>query len=114
MDMVKQKIRTMKKLMMSLIALAILSTAASAKTTEKASPENVNAKTAQYRLPKTNTMVKVSEEVIEKKGQLTRCRFVLKMYSQDDLSYVGSIVSETYTNGSCGSFFAACRAYWGV
>jgi len=45
-----KKIETMKKLMMSLMAVALLSTVASAKTTEKAPKENVNVKTTTYRL----------------------------------------------------------------
>ncbi|WP_157625992.1 hypothetical protein [Sphingobacterium sp. B29] len=60
----------MKKLMMSLMAVALLSTVASAKTTEKAPKENVNVKTTTYRLPKTNTLAKVTEEVKESKGRV--------------------------------------------
>ncbi len=109
-----KKIRMMKKLMMSLVALAMLSTAASAKTMEKAPKENVNAKTTTYRLPKTNTLVKVTEEIKESQGKLTRCVFVLSFYDYDTAQLVGTHTSETYTNGGCGSFFKACRAFWGV
>ncbi|MEI2273203.1 hypothetical protein OHD16_13715 [Sphingobacterium sp. ML3W] len=104
----------MKKIMMSLVALVILSSAASAKTTENASHKNATVKTSTYRLPKTNTIAKVTEEATEMKNGLTRCRFVLTLLSYDDLSVVGTIVSETYTNGSCGDFFRACRANAGV
>ncbi|MDF2515893.1 MAG: hypothetical protein K0R59_1189 [Sphingobacterium sp.] len=104
----------MKKLMMSLVALAVLSTAASAKTTENASHKNATAKTTTYRLPKTNTTVKVTEEVTEMQGGLKRCVFVLTFLSSDDLHVVGTHTSETYTNGSCGEFFRACRQWWGV
>ncbi len=104
----------MKKLMMSLLALAMLSTAASAKTMEKAPKENVNAKTVTYRLPKTNTLVKVTEKIIESEGKLTRCVFVLTFLSSDDLHVVGTHTSETYTNGGCGDFFRACRQFWHV
>jgi ABC-type glycerol-3-phosphate transport system substrate-binding protein len=108
----------MKKLMMSLMAVALLSTAASAKTTvkttEKAPKENVNVKTTTYRIPKTNTLVKVTEEIKESKGQLTHCVFVLSFYDYDTAQLVGTHTSDTYTSGGCGSFFRACRAYWGV
>ncbi|WP_312461300.1 hypothetical protein [Sphingobacterium siyangense] len=109
-----KKIETMKKLMMSLMAVALLSTVASAKTTEKAPKENVNVKTTTYRLPKTNTLVKVTEEVKESKGQLTHCVFVLSFYDYDTAQLVGTHTSDTYTSGGCGSFFKACRAFWGV
>lgn len=104
----------MKKLMMSLVALAVLSTAASAKTMENASHKNAAAKTSTYRLPNTNTMVKVTEEVTEMQSGLTRCVFVLSFYDYDTAQLVGTHTSETYTNGGCGSFFKACRAFWGV
>jgi hypothetical protein len=104
----------MKRLMMSLVALAVLSSAASAKTMENASNKNATVKTSTYRLPKTNTTVKVTEEVTEMQNGLTRCVFVLSFYDYDTAQLVGTHTSETYTNGGCGSFFRACRAFWGV
>ena len=101
------KLKTMKKLMMSLVALVMLSSVASAKTGATAVKENASVKTTSKRL--SNNTLRVIEESTETDGKFVRCLFKVSIYSCD-----GELLgSHTYSSNesSCGEFFAAMHAW---
>jgi len=101
----------MKKLMMSLVAVAALTTTAFAGTEAKDTKENANAKTATNDLTKTNTEVKeikAAEVKKESKGMLTKCVYVLHVYNSSG-QVVNTYTSETYVENSCTGFFGTCK-----
>ncbi|MGB3062959.1 hypothetical protein [Sphingobacterium thalpophilum] len=97
----------MKKLMMSLVAVAALTTTAFAGTEAKDTKENANAKTATYDLAKTKAEVKVAEKK-ESKDMLTKCVYVLHVYNSNG-QVVNTYTSETYVENSCTGFFGTCK-----
>ena len=97
----------MKKLMMSLVAVAALTTTAFAGTEAKDTKENANAKTATYDLAKTKAEVKVAEKK-ESKAMLTKCVYVLHVYNSSG-QVVNTYTSETYVENSCTGFFGTCK-----
>ncbi|WP_426790623.1 hypothetical protein [Sphingobacterium sp. WOUb80] len=98
----------MKKLLMSLIAVAALSTAAFAGTSAKAHKENVNVKTTAYKPAKSNADAKTTEETKKNNSRLIRCVYVLNVYDSSG-QVVGTHTSETYVQNSCSGFFGSCK-----
>ena len=96
------KLKTMKKLMMSLVAVIMLSSVASAKTGVTVVNENASAKKTTQRL--ANNTVRVLEETMKGEGAFARCLFKVSIYSCDGVL----LGSHTYTSsGNCAEFFAA-------
>jgi len=93
----------MKKLIMSLLAVAMLTSVASAKTGATAAKENASVKTTTQRL--ANNTLRVIEESKETDGKFVRCNFKVKFYSCDG-AYLGSYTYSSYES-NCGNFFAA-------
>nr|WP_288810440.1 hypothetical protein [uncultured Sphingobacterium sp.] len=93
----------MKKLMMSLVAMAMLSSVASAKTGTTAVKENASVRTTTHRL--ANNAVKVIKETTEAEGAFLRCNFKVSIYSCDGVL----LDSYTFTSNAsnCSQFFAA-------
>ncbi|WP_312340598.1 hypothetical protein [Sphingobacterium sp.] len=97
----------MKKLMMSLIAVTALSTAAFA-SSAKAPKENVNVKTTAYKPAKSNADAKTTGETKKNNSRLIRCVYVLNVYDSSG-QVVGTHTSETYVQNSCSGFFGSCK-----
>jgi len=104
-------LKTMKKLVMSLVAVAALSTAAFAGTGAKAPKENANVKTATYKLAKNNAGVKVTEASKESKKMLTKCVYTLNVYNSSG-QVIDTFTSQTYVENSCSGFFSTCKAVY--
>lgn len=100
----------MKKLMMSLVAVAALTTTAFAGTDAKDTKENANAKTATYDLAKTKAEVKVAEKK-ESKAMLTKCVYTLNVYNSSG-QVIDTFTSQTYVENSCTGFFNTCRTVY--
>ncbi|WP_158655990.1 hypothetical protein [Sphingobacterium sp. HMA12] len=102
----------MKKLVMSMVAVAALSTAAFAGTTAKAPKENASVKTTSHRL--ANKTVRVTEETTEAAAGFVRCNFKVSIYSSDGV-LLGSAVYTDYASSAsgCASFFAAMHDWVG-
>lgn len=101
----------MKKLVMSLVAVAALSTAAFAGTGAKASKENANVKTTTEKLAKNNAKAKVTEASKESKSMLTKCVYTLNVYNGSG-QVIDTFTSQTYVENSCSGFFANCRTIY--
>ena len=101
----------MKKLVMSVIAVATLSTAAFASTDAKAPKENVNVKTTAYRAAKTNVDAKTTAKTKEDHSRLIRCVYVLNVYNSSG-EVVATHTSETYVENSCSGFFGNCKTMY--
>lgn len=93
----------MKRLIMSMLAVAMLTSVASAKTGATAVKENASVKTISQRL--SNNTLRVIEESKETDGKFVRCLFKVSIYSCDGVL----LGSHTYSSSgsSCGEFFAA-------
>ena len=98
----------MKKLVMSLVAVAALSTAAFAGTGAKAPKGNANVKTVNYKLAKNSAKVKVTEASKESKSMLTKCVYTLNVYNSSG-QVIDTFTSQTYVENSCSGFFGTCR-----
>ncbi|MGE8242511.1 hypothetical protein D3C87_562690 [compost metagenome] len=101
----------MKKLLMSLVAVAALSTAAFAGTDANAPKENANVKTTAYKLAKNNTPVKATEAAKESKSMLTKCVYTLNVYNSSG-QVIDTFTSQTYVENSCSGFFSTCKAVY--
>jgi len=101
----------MKKLVMSLVAVAALSTAAFAGTDAKAPKENANVKTTTEKLAKSNAEVKLTTEPNESKGTLTKCVYTLNVYNSSG-QVIDTFTSQTYVENSCSGFFSTCKAVY--
>jgi len=98
----------MKKLLMSLVAVTALSSAAFAGTGAKAPKENVDVKTTAYKLVKSNAEAKTTGEAKENNSRLIRCVYVLNVYDSSG-QVVSTHTSETYVQNSCSGFFGSCK-----
>ncbi|MGJ1239466.1 hypothetical protein ACLCDV_10505 [Sphingobacterium sp. Lzh-3] len=96
----------MKRLMMSLVAVVMLSSVASAKTAATTTNGNARVKTTSQRL--ANNTVRVTEETTETNPAFVRCNFKVSIYSCDGV-LLGSAVFTDYASSAsgCASFFAA-------
>ncbi|MNK12965.1 hypothetical protein D3C87_310440 [compost metagenome] len=96
----------MKRLMMSLIAVVMLSSVASAKTATTMAKVNTALKTTSQRL--VNNRVGITEETTETNAAFVRCNFKVSIYSSDGV-LLGSAVYTDYASsaGGCAGFFAA-------
>ncbi|QQT31875.1 hypothetical protein I6I99_04730 [Sphingobacterium multivorum] len=98
----------MKKLLMSLVALAALSSAAFAGTGAKAAKENAEVKTTTNIPTKAIAEVKATEEAKATNARLIRCVYVLNVYNTSG-EVVATHTSETYVQNSCSGFFGSCK-----
>ncbi|WP_343321519.1 hypothetical protein [Sphingobacterium multivorum] len=98
----------MKKLLMSLLAVAALSTAAFAGTGAKAAKENVDVKTTANIPTKTIAEAKATGETKATNAKLIRCVYVLNVYNSSG-EVVATHTSETYVQNSCSGFFGSCK-----
>ncbi|MGE8427081.1 MAG: hypothetical protein ACN6O7_04370 [Sphingobacterium sp.] len=96
----------MKRLMMSLVAVVMLSSVASAKTATTPVNGNARVKTTSQRL--ANNTLRVTEETTETNAAFVRCNFKVSIYSSDGV-LLGSAVYTDYASsaGGCAGFFAA-------
>ncbi|WP_343322013.1 hypothetical protein [Sphingobacterium multivorum] len=96
----------MKRLMMSLVAVVMLSSVASAKTAITMVNGNKSVKTTSQRL--ANNTVRVTEETTETNAVFVRCNFKVSIYSFDGV-LLGSAVFTDYASSAsgCAGFFAA-------
>lgn len=101
----------MKKLVMSLVAVAALSTAAFAGTDAKASKENANVKASAENVAKSNTPAKADEASKESKEMLTKCVYTLNVYNSSG-QVIDTFTSQTYVENSCSGFFNTCKAVY--
>lgn len=93
----------MKKLIMSLLAVAMLTSVASAKTEATALKGNASVKTTTHHL--ANNTLSVIEESKETDGEFVRCNFKVKFFSCDGV-LLGSYTYTSYES-NCSNFFAA-------
>ena len=96
----------MKRLVMSLVAVVMLSSVASAKTATTPVNGNASVKTTSQR--PVNNMLRVTEETTETNTAFVRCNFKVSIYSCDGV-LLGSAVFTDYASSAsgCASFFAA-------
>ncbi len=96
----------MKRLMMSLVAVVMLSSVASAQTATTPVNGNASMKTTSQRL--ANNTLRVTEETTETNAAFVRCNFKVSIYSSDGV-LLGSAVYTDYASsaGGCAGFFAA-------
>ena len=96
----------MKRLMMSLVAVVMLSSVASAMTATTPVNGNASVKTTSQRL--ANNTLRVTEETTETNAAFVRCNFKVSIYSSDGV-LLGSAVYTDYASsaGGCAGFFAA-------
>lgn len=96
----------MKRLMMSLVAVVMLSSVASANTATTTVKGNAFVTTTSQRL--ANNTVRIIEETTETNAAFVRCNFKVSIYSSDGV-LLGSAVYTDYASsaGGCAGFFAA-------
>lgn len=105
----------MKKLMMSVVALALMSSATFAKTAPKAVDNNVVEKSTIYKSQTEKTNLKVVSEAKEIKlgKSRTLCRLTMSIYNTSGqlietqvLTYTSYGANDMYYS-SCGAWFSA-------
>ncbi|WP_341832837.1 hypothetical protein AACH28_09895 [Sphingobacterium thalpophilum] len=102
----------MKKLLMSLIAVAALSTAAFAGTETKAPKENAEVKTSTSAATENTNKVEVAELTKENNAKfLTKCVYTLTVYNSSG-QVIDTFTSQTYVENSCSGFIDNCRTIY--
>jgi len=102
----------MKKLLMSLVALAALSTAAFAGTDTKAPKENAEVKTSTSTASETTNKVEVTESTKESNAKfLRKCVYTLTVYNTSG-QVIDTFTSQTYVENSYSGFFDNCRTIY--
>jgi len=102
----------MKKLLMSLVALAALSSAAFAGTDTKAPKENAEVKTSTSSTAENANKVEVAESTKENNAKfLRKCVYTLTVYNSSG-EVIDTFTSQTYVENSCSGFFDNCRTIY--
>ncbi|MDR6781965.1 putative cupredoxin-like copper-binding protein [Pedobacter africanus] len=102
----------MKKLLMSMVAVAVMSSASFAKTGEKTTANKVAETTKVYSAVAGNSNMKIVGEAEEiKKGKKVLCRLTVKVYNEGGILMSTNV--HTYTSyGASDMFFTNCGQYF--
>lgn len=103
----KHKIRVMKKLLFSVIALGVLSPAAFAGTATKAPKEKVESKVVESK----SSLIAVEEIKETKLASATECTYRLVVMDGDKVVGTYNHSYTVWSNWSGGSYYQSCGAW---